>query len=57
MRKPKSSLGLEIVHNLVVNDLNGEFRYVPEDIGTHAVITFPVSPEVIIYYEKENIDS
>lgn len=57
MKKPKSSLGLEIVHNLVVNDLNGEFRYVPEDIGTHAVITFPVSPEVIIYYEKENIDS
>ena len=57
MQKPKSSLGLEIVHNLVVNDLNGEFRYLPEDRGTHAVITFPVSPEVSIYYEKEDIDS
>lgn len=57
MRKPKTSLGLEIVHNLVVNDLNGEFSYLPENIGTHAVITFPVSPEVIIYYEKENTDS
>ncbi|MFS0576019.1 sensor histidine kinase [Sporosarcina sp. 179-K 3D1 HS] len=53
----KASLGLDIVNNLVVNDLNGEFNYVPEEIGTHAVITFPVSPEVIIYYEKENIDS
>ncbi|WP_203247478.1 sensor histidine kinase [Sporosarcina beigongshangi] len=57
MREPKTSLGLEIVHNLVVNDLNGEFSYLPENIGTHAVITFPVSPEVIIYYEKENTDS
>ena len=57
IKQTKSSLGLEIVRNLVVNDLNGEFSYVPEDIGTHAVITFPVSPEVIIYYEKENIDS
>lgn len=57
IKKPKSSLGLEIVHNLVVNDLNGEFRYLPEDRGTHAVITFPVSPEVSIFYEKEDIDS
>ena len=57
IKKTKSSLGLEIVRNLVVNDLNGEFKYVPEDKGTHAAITFPVSPEVIIYYEKENTDS
>lgn len=57
MGKAKSSLGLEIVQNLVVNDLNGEFRYLPAEIGTHAVITFPVSPEVIIFNEKENIDS
>lgn len=53
----KASLGLDIVNNLVVNDLNGKFDYVPEEIGTHAIITFPVSPEVIIYYEKENTDS
>ncbi|MCM3691949.1 sensor histidine kinase [Neobacillus niacini] len=57
MKKPKSSLGLEIVDNLVVNDLNGEFHYLPEIIGTHAVITFPVSPEVVIYDEKENLNS
>lgn len=57
IKQTKSSLGLEIVRNLVVNDLNGEFSYMPEDIGTHAAIMFPVSPEVIIYYEKENIDS
>lgn len=57
IKQTKSSLGLEIVRNLVVNDLDGEFSYVPKDIGTHAVIMFPVSPEVIIYYEKENIDS
>ncbi|WP_342599751.1 sensor histidine kinase [Psychrobacillus sp. FSL H8-0483] len=55
--KPKSSLGLEIVHNLVMNDLNGEFRYLPVEQGTHAVITFPISSEVVIYYEKENTDS
>lgn len=53
----KSSFGLEIVQNLVVNDLNGEFRYLPAEMGAHAVITFPVSPEVIIFNEKENIDS
>ena len=53
----KSSLGLEIVQNLVVNDLNGEFRYLPAEMGAHSVITFPVSPEVIILNEKENIDS
>jgi len=57
IKQTKSSLGLEIVRNLVENDLNGEFSYMPEDVGTHAVIMFPVSPEVIIYYEKENIDS
>lgn len=57
MGKPKSSLGLEIVQNLVINDLNGEFRYLPTEQGTHAVITFPISSEVVIYYEKENIDS
>jgi two-component system, sensor histidine kinase PdtaS len=57
MKKPKTSLGLEIVQNLVVNDLNGEFHYLPEVKGTHAVITFPVSPEVVIYDEKENLDS
>jgi len=57
MQEPKSSLGLEIVHNLVLNDLNGEFRYVPVEQGTHAVVTFPISSEVIIYHEKENINS
>ncbi|WP_391205743.1 sensor histidine kinase [Psychrobacillus sp. L4] len=57
MSEPKSSLGLEIVHNLVRNDLNGEFRYLPVEQGTHAVITFPISSEVVIYYEKENTDS
>lgn len=57
MSEPKSSLGLEIVYNLVMNDLNGEFRYLPVEQGTHAVITFPISPEVVIYYEKENTDS
>lgn len=57
MLEPKSSLGLEIVHNLVLNDLNGEFRYVPVEQGTHAVVTFPISSEVIIYHEKENINS
>lgn len=55
--KTKTSLGLEIVHNLVMNDLNGEFNYLSKEIGAHAVITFPVSPEVIIHYEKENINS
>lgn len=55
--QPKASLGLEIVHNLVMNDLNGEFRYLPAEQGTHAVITFPISSEVVIFYEKENTDS
>ncbi len=57
LNEVKSSLGLEIVQNLVVNDLNGEFRFLPTVLGVHAVITFPVSPEVIIFNEKENIDS
>lgn len=57
MGEPKTSLGLEIVYNLVLNDLNGEFRYVPEVQGTHAVVTFPISSEVIIYHEKENTNS
>lgn len=57
MKESKSSLGLEIVHNLVLNDLNGEFRYMPVKLGTHAVVTFPISSEVIIYHEKENTNS
>lgn len=57
LNEAKSSLGLEIVQNLVVNDLNGEFRFLPTVLGAHAVISFPVSPEVIIFNEKENIDS
>ncbi|MCG3087173.1 sensor histidine kinase [Sporosarcina cyprini] len=57
MKEPKPSLGTEIVHNLVTNDLNGEFLYVPQEEGTHAVVTFPVSPEVEIFYEKEDINS
>lgn len=57
MREPKLSLGLEIVHNLVLNDLNGEFSYLPVEQGTHAIVTFPISSEVIIYHEKENSNS
>ncbi|OXS76686.1 sensor histidine kinase [Domibacillus enclensis] len=50
------SLGLEIVHNLVVNDLAGEFSYKNVESGTHAAITFPLSPEVVIHYEKTDSD-
>ncbi|MDQ0862036.1 PAS domain-containing sensor histidine kinase [Bacillus sp. V2I10] len=50
------SLGLEIVHNLVVNDLAGEFIYKTVEIGTHAAITFPLSQEVVIHYEKTDSD-
>ncbi|OAH57728.1 MULTISPECIES: sensor histidine kinase [Bacillaceae] len=50
------SLGLEIVHNLVVNDLAGEFRYRLVERGTYAILTFPLSPEVVIYYEKTDSD-
>lgn len=52
----KQSLGLEIVHNLIVNDLAGEFSYKNADRGTHAVITFPLSPEVVIHYEKTDFN-
>ncbi|MFD1204555.1 MULTISPECIES: sensor histidine kinase [Sporosarcina] len=57
MNDPKSSLGMEIIRNLVTNDLNGDFHYAPTKKGTHAVIIFPVSPEVEIFHEKEDIDS
>lgn len=53
----QTSLGLEIVKNLAVHDLNGDFRYLPGIRGTHAVIKFPVSPEVVIYHEEKNLDS
>ncbi|PIC79702.1 histidine kinase [Sporosarcina sp. P18a] len=49
MKNPQTSLGTEIIHNLVTNDLNGEFLYVPREIGTHAVINFPVGAEVEIF--------
>ncbi|MDV6379364.1 PAS domain-containing sensor histidine kinase [Sporosarcina sp. GW1-11] len=52
MKDPQTSLGTEIIHNLVTNDLNGEFLYVPREIGTHAVIIFPVGAEVEIFDEK-----
>ena len=51
MRNPQTSLGTEIIHNLVTNDLNGEFLYVPREIGTHAVVNFPVGAEVEIFDE------
>ncbi|PID26182.1 histidine kinase N-terminal domain-containing protein [Sporosarcina sp. P7] len=51
MKNPQTSLGTEIIHNLVTNDLNGEFLYVPREIGTHAVINFPVGAEVEIFHE------
>lgn len=56
MKGSKSSLGMQIVQNLVVNDLNGEVLYVPEKKGTHAIITFPVSSEVVICYEEESFN-
>ncbi|WP_301109123.1 PAS domain-containing sensor histidine kinase [Sporosarcina sp.] len=51
MKDPQTSLGTEIIHNLVINDLNGEFLYVPRDIGTHALIIFPIGAEVEIFGE------
>ncbi len=51
MKNPQTSLGTEIIHNLVTNDLNGEFLYVPREVGTHAVINFPVGAEVEIFDE------
>ncbi|ARF17408.1 sensor histidine kinase [Sporosarcina ureae] len=51
MKNPQTSLGTEIIHNLVTNDLNGEFLYVPREIGTHAVISFPVGAEVETFDE------
>lgn len=51
MKNPQTSLGTEIIHNLVTNDLNGEFLYVPREIGTHAVVNFPVGAEVEIFDE------
>ncbi|PID03257.1 histidine kinase [Sporosarcina sp. P2] len=51
MKNPQTSLGTEIIHNLVTNDLNGEFLYVPREIGTHAVINFPVGAGVEIFHE------
>ncbi|MDJ0332927.1 sensor histidine kinase [Planococcus sp. S3-L1] len=57
IKKLKPSLGLEIVENLVQHDLNGEFQYLPTRRGTLAAIQFPISPEVIIDYEKKDFNS
>ena len=51
------SLGLEIVHNLVVNDLEGEFMYKTVQNGTLATIKFPLSQEVMIHHEKTDSNS
>lgn len=47
----KPSLGLDIVRNLVENDLYGEFTFESATFGTHALITFNLSPEVEVYHE------
>ncbi|MGE7778954.1 sensor histidine kinase [Peribacillus sp. NPDC097264] len=52
MSEVSYSLGLQIVHNLVVNDLEGEFTYMTVQSGTHATIKFPLSQEVMIHHEK-----
>lgn len=51
----KPSLGLEIVGNLVENDLYGEFTFEATTFGTHALISFNLSPEVEVYREKDSI--
>lgn len=52
MERFEPSLGLEIVKNLVMYDLNGDFQYLPKSKGTVAVIQFPISPEVITQDEQ-----
>ncbi|ANU22503.1 histidine kinase [Planococcus donghaensis] len=55
--EPPSGLGLEIVKNLVLHDLNGKFQYLPKTKGTLAAIQFPISPEVIIDDEEKDFNS
>lgn len=43
------SLGLDIVRNLIVNDLEGEFVYKPVPRGTHASIIFPIRDEIVVH--------
>lgn len=56
MKKLEPSLGLEIVKNLVLHDLNGEFHYLRKSKGTLVAIQFPLSPEVVIEHEEKNLD-
>ena len=51
----KPSLGLDIVRNLVENDLYGEFTFESATFGTHALISFNLSPEVEVYRETDSI--
>lgn len=51
MEDPQYSLGTEIIHNLVSNDLDGKFLYLPTETGTHAMVVFPVGAEVEIFDE------
>ncbi|MFA1641995.1 sensor histidine kinase [Chryseomicrobium imtechense] len=48
----KQSLGLDIVRNLIVNDLEGELLYKPVDKGTHASILFPYHDEILVRRES-----
>ncbi|MFC4355496.1 sensor histidine kinase [Chryseomicrobium palamuruense] len=43
------SLGLDIVRNLIVNDLEGEFVYKQVKKGTHASIIFPIHDEILVH--------
>lgn len=51
MEGPEYSLGTEIIHNLVSNDLAGQFVYLSSEVGTHAMVVFPVGAEVEIFEE------
>lgn len=46
------SLGLDIVRNLIVNDLEGEFVYKQVEKGTHASIVFPIHDEILVHFEN-----
>lgn len=55
MKGYQQSLGLDIVRNLIVNDLEGEFVYKQVEKGTHASIVFPIHDEIIVHrVRKEN---
>lgn len=43
------SLGLDIVRNLIINDLEGEFVYKQVEKGTHATIIFPIHDEILVH--------